>query len=256
MDSLLIELILPVWGLAIIFLFISFVYSSVGLGGGSSYTAIMAIVGVTILFIPTISLFLNVLVSAIGSYHFARNKHVNLHLLLPFLISSMPMSFIGGSMQLDKEIFQYILLVSLSLVVMRIYLWDQISLRIEINEKQKLGISILFGALLGLIAGIVGIGGGVYLVPLIILFNLGSVKEAAGCAVIFVFLNSVMGLFGRINQHHINEIINYWPLAIAVITGGYLGSRLGSISLNAKIMEKILGIIILCAIVLLIIKLF
>ena len=250
------ELILPMWGLVIIFLLIAFAYSSVGLGGGSSYTAIMAVTGVSMVFIPTVSLFLNVLVSTLGTYHFTRHKHVNLKLLVPFLVSSMPMSFIGGSLQLDKEIFQYILLVSLLLVVMRIYLWDQISLRIEINERQKLRISIFSGGLLGLIAGIVGIGGGIYLVPLILLFNLGTVKEAAGCAVIFVFLNSTMGLLGRANQYQITEIINYWPLVLAVIVGGYLGSRLGSVSLSPKIMEKVLGGIILCAIALLINKLF
>ena len=250
------ELIIPMWGMVILFLLIAFAYSSVGLGGGTSYTAVMVITGVSIGFIPAISLFLNILVSTLGTYHFTRHKHVNLKLLMPFLLSSMPMSFFGGSLHLDKEIFQFILLSSLLFVILRIYLWDQVTLRIEINNSQKLIISILSGAILGLIAGVVGIGGGIYLMPLILLFNLGTVKQAAACAVIFVFLNSIMGLLGRMNQYQTSEIISYWPLVVAVIVGGFIGSRLGSTSLNPKIMEKVLGVIILFAITLLINKLF
>ena len=248
------ELIIPFWGLVLIFLFIAFVYSSVGLGGGSSYTAVMAITGVSIVFIPTVSLLLNILVTSLGTYHFTRHKHVNFSLLLPFLLSSMPMSFLGASLHLDKGIFQYILLFSLVLVVLRIYFWDQVSLRIEINQKQKLLLSILTGGILGLIAGIVGIGGGIYLAPLILLFNLGTVKEAAGCAVIFVFLNSVMGLLGKASQDQINELIAYWPLVLAVIVGGFLGSRLGAVSLNPKVMEKVLGVILIFAILIILFK--
>jgi hypothetical protein len=240
------------WGLVLIFLLIAFAYSSVGLGGGSSYTAVLAVTGVSIIFIPTVSLLLNIFVTSLGTYHFTRYKHVNFRLLLPFLFSSMPMSFLGGSLHLEKEIFQYILLFSLMLVVIRIYFWDQVSLRFDINEKQKLILSIVTGGILGLIAGIVGIGGGIYLAPLILLFNLGSVKEAAGCAVIFVFVNSLMGLLGRANQNQINDLISYWPLVLAVIVGGFLGSRFGAVSLNPKVMEKVLGGILIFAIVIII----
>jgi hypothetical protein len=250
------ELILPMWGLVLIFMAIAFTYSSVGLGGGSSYTAVLAVTGVSIIFIPTVSLLLNILVSSLGTYHFTRYKHVNFRVLLPFLVSSMPMSFLGGSLHLEKEIFQYILLFSLVLVVLRIYFWDQVSLRIQLNANQSLILSIISGGILGLIAGIVGIGGGIYLAPLVLLFNLGTVKEAAGCAVIFVFLNSFTGLLGRANQHQINDVISYWPLVLAVIVGGFLGSRLGAISLNPKIMEKVLGGILIFAIIIIFDKLF
>ena len=91
---------IPLTGLAILFFIVAFAYSSVGLGGGSSYTALMAIAGMSLVAIPTISLILNLFVTSIGSYHFIRQRHVNIRLILPFLISSMPMSYLGGSLQL------------------------------------------------------------------------------------------------------------------------------------------------------------
>lgn len=248
------DLLIPIWGMAIIFLFVAFIYSSIGLGGGTSYTAIMVIAGVIVAFIPTISLLLNVLVSSLGTYHFIRNKHFETKLVLPFLITSMPMSFIGGSLSIEKEIIQLVLLTSLILIALRIYIWDHISLRINLNENQQLFVSLSTGAVLGLIAGIAGIGGGIYLIPLILFFNLGTIKQAAACAVIFVFLNSIMGLFGRFNHNYSDEIYSYWPLILAVILGGFLGSRLGSSSLSPLILQKLLGVIVLIAIIFLIIK--
>ena len=248
------ELIFPIWGIAILFFIIALIYSSIGLGGGTSYTALMVILGVNLALIPVISLLLNILVSFLGTYHFVKNKHLNLSLVLPFLISSMPMAYLGGSLHIEKNIFQYVLLISLILTALRIYFWGHIRLRINLNETQKLGVSLISGAFLGLISGLVGIGGGIYLIPLILFFNLGNIKQAASCAVIFVFLNSSMGLFGKLNQSISNDVLSYWPLILAVIFGGFLGSRLGSSSFNPDILQKILGIVILIAIFFLLFK--
>ena len=140
------------------------------------------------------------------------------------------------------------------LIAARIYLWDELSFNIETTSKQRTVIALTIGAILGLIAGIVGIGGGIYLVPLIVMLNLGSVKQAAACAIIFILLNSLTGLLARLTHHDI-ELMDYWLLIIAVILGGFLGSRLSSTSLNPRIMEKVLGGIILIAVVLLTFKL-
>lgn len=249
------ELIIPLSALAILFFIVALAYSSVGLGGGSSYTALMAIAGVSLVVIPTISLILNLFVTSIGSYHFIRQRHVSIRLILPFLVSSMPMSYLGGSLHLDKTVFQYFLLFSLLLIAARIYIWDHLSYNLELTEKQKTAIALFIGAILGLIAGIVGIGGGIYLVPLIIMLNLGTIKQAAACAVIFIFLNSLTGLIARLTYNNV-DLANYWPLVLAVIAGGFVGSRISSTSLNTRVMEKVLGGIILVAIVLLTIKLF
>jgi uncharacterized membrane protein YfcA len=144
--------------------------------------------------------------------------------------------------------------VSLVLVLIRIYFWRNISLSKELSAKSKLAIAFITGAILGLIAGILGIGGGVYLVPLIIFLGLGTVKEAAACGVIFIWVNSLSGLVSRLQYNSI-DVANYIPLIIAVIIGGSLGSFIGAVKYPPKVMEKVLGIIILVAIGFLIRKL-
>lgn len=233
--------------LALLFFLVAFTYSSVGLGGGSSYTALMAIFGMNALVIPMVSLSLNLFVTSVGSYNFIRNKHAKIKLILPFLISSIPMAYIGGSLKIPKEIFYWVLLISLLFVAARIYIWQNTSLKLDFGKKEKIIISLLVGSLLGLIAGIVGIGGGIYLVPLIIILGLGTEKEAAACGVIFIWLNSCSGLLSRL-QHNSIDLTDYIPLIIAVLAGGISGSFMGSFRFSSKVMEKILGVVILAAI--------
>lgn len=244
------ELGLGVYFLALILAIVAFVYSAVGLGGGSSYTALLAIASINYLAIPTISLLLNLFVSIAGSINFIIHRHARPRLILPFLLSSIPMAYLGGSLHLPKVIFLWVLWASLFFVAARIYLFDKVSLRLELSGPQQFIVSILAGMLLGLIAGMVGIGGGVYLVPLILVLGLGTAKEAAACGVIFVFVNSASGLIARIQYQPI-DLLAYWPLIVAVLIGGISGSYLGAGRYSAKTIEKILGIIILLAIVLL-----
>lgn len=236
--------------LAILFFMVAFTYSCVGLGGGSSYTALMAIFGINTIAIPMISLILNLIVTSVGSYNFIRNKHGKMKLIVPFLISSMPMAYLGGSLQLPKEMFYWILLISLAFVAIRIYFWQNTSIHLNINQKGKFFLSIVAGSILGLIAGTIGIGGGIYLVPLIIILGLGNEKEAATCGTVFVWLNSFSGLLSRLQYNNINPT-DYIILMIAVFSGGILGSYLGSFKFSPKVMEKLLGSVIIIAILLL-----
>lgn len=249
------ELIASPIFIAIIFFIIAFVYSSVGLGGGSSYTAMMAIMGFSVLAIPMISLSLNVIVTTIGSINFIRNRHAQWRLIFPFLITSMPMAYLGGSLHVSKEFFYWILLVSLCVVAARIYFWREMKFELNLSSRGKLIVSLIAGTLLGLIAGIAGIGGGIYLVPLIIIFGLGSEKQAAACGAIFIWLNSTLGLLSRL-QYNPMEIGIFIYLVVAVVAGALLGSYLGAFKLSAKTMDKILGVIILIAIFALVRKLF
>lgn len=233
--------------LAFLFFVVAFTYSSVGLGGASSYTALMAIFGMNTVAIPTISLSLNLFVTSIGSVNFIRNKHGNLKLIAPFLITSMPMAYLGGSIKLPKEIFYWALLISLVFVAVRIYLWQNTAIKLDISQKGKVVISLFSGSILGLIAGIVGIGGGIYLIPLIIILGLGTEKEAATCGAIFVWLNSFSGLLSRI-QYNAIDLTNYTELIVAVIAGGTFGSFVGSFKFSPKVMEKVLGLVIVVAI--------
>ncbi len=234
--------------LALLFVGVSLAYSSVGLGGGSAYTALMAIFGVSHVMIPTTSLTLNLLVTFIGSVNFLREGHARLRLILPFLLTSVPMSYVGGSLTLPQEVFYWVLMISLALVAVRIYGWDHVSLKLELGKMQRIVLSMVIGAILGLVAGIVGIGGGVYLVPLIIVFDLGSPKEAAATGAIFIWVNSCAGLVARL-QHHPLDPVAFAPLIVAVALGGSLGSYMGSSKLKPRTMERILGMIIVVAIV-------
>jgi len=241
------ELVSSPYFIAAIFFVIAFVYSSVGLGGGSSYTAMMAIMGFSVLAIPMISLSLNLLVTTIGSYNFVRNKHLKWRLITPFLVTSIPMSYLGGSLHVSKEFFYWVLLVSLCFVAARIYLWKVTKLPLNMSKQGKIIVSLVAGSVLGLVAGLAGIGGGIYLVPLIILLGLGNAKQAAACGVVFVWLNSLFGLLSRL-QYNPMEIGVFPYLVVAVLIGAAIGSYMGASRFSSKKMEKILGLIILVAI--------
>lgn len=233
--------------LPLLFFVVAFVYSSVGMGGGSSYTALMVLTGFSTLAIPMVSLSLNLLVTTLGSYNFLRNRHGKWRIIMPFLLSAIPFAYVGGALQLPKSVFLWVLLASLLLVAARIYLWQNTSFNLQLSPKQKIGVSLFAGSILGLIAGIVGIGGGVYLVPLIIMLNLGTPKQAAAAGVVFVWVVSLSGLVSRLQYNSI-DLLNYVPLIGAVLIGGFLGSYWGSFKYSPKTLEKVLGVIILAAI--------
>lgn len=236
--------------LAMLFFFVAFTYSSVGLAGGSSYTALMTIFGLSPMTIPMVSLMLNVFVSSVGSYNFIRHDHARFKIITPFLVTSIPMAYVGGSLKIAPDVFYWVLFTSLILVAVRIFLFSTMSLRLDLGAGQKIAVSLIAGMLLGLVAGIVGIGGGIYLVPLIIILGLGSEKEAAACGAIFIWLNSCTGLISRLQNNAI-DITDYLPLIIAVVAGGALGSFLGASKFPARILQRILGGVILLAIMIL-----
>lgn len=233
---------------------ISFAYSSVGLGGGSSYTALFAVFGLAYQVIPTASLSLNTIVSLTASIQFARSGHLKFSILWPFLITSVPMAFFGGRLQLSEAVFQILLLVTLAAVAARIYFWKEPVPRHRGSRAFKLGMSLAIGSILGFIAGAVGIGGGIYLVPLILILGIGKTKEAAATGAVFILINSVTGLWARANAYDV-PLDLIFPMALAVLVGGVLGSRLGAGRWEARRLQKILGAIILVAIVMLMRKL-
>lgn len=245
---------LTLYLLAGLFFIVAFTYSSVGLGGGSSYTALMAIFGLNYLAIPTISLLLNIIVTSVGSFNYIRHKHARMRLIIPFFISSIPFSYLGGSLNLSREIFLWVLLVTLISIALRIYFFKQLAIELKLDPTQKILLSLFSGAILGLIAGIAGIGGGIYLIPLILILGLGTEKEAAAAGSIFIWVNSLAGLSARI-QYNPVQLEEYLPLLVSVLIGGGMGSYLGSSKLTPGTMQKILGLIVLVAIMFLFIKL-
>jgi uncharacterized membrane protein YfcA len=235
--------------LGIIFAMVAFSYASVGLGGGSSYTALLAIFGAGVTTIPMVSLTLNVLVTTVGSIVFLLQRHARLRLIAPFLISSIPFAYVGGMLHLPKILFYLLLVISLIFAAMRIY-FPQETKPLELDNRGKFFLALGCGAILGLVAGIVGIGGGVYLVPLILLLGLGTAKEAAACGAFFIWVNSVAGLAARLQYNSI-DLVPYMPLIIGAVAGGLVGSILGAGRFEPRTMQKILGSILVIAIFLL-----
>ena len=235
------------WLIAFIFFGVALTYSAVGLGGGSSYTALMAIFGFSYLTIPMVTLSLNLMVTSMGSFNYFRRGHVRLRLIVPFLVSSVPMAYLGGTLNLPKEVFYWLLWISLVGVVIRIYVLKEVGVELHLRPNAQLALALLIGAILGLLAGIVGIGGGVYLIPLILILKMGDAKQAAATGSLFIWFNSAIGLSARI-QHNPIDFTPFLPMLAAVTFGGIIGSNLGSGVLSRQFMQKLLGLIILVAI--------
>jgi uncharacterized protein len=240
------DLAIPLSLLAAIFLLVAFFYSAVGLGGGSSYTAMLALAGASTAAIPLVSLTLNLVVTTIGSVVFLSRGHGRLRLISPFLVSSIPMAYLGGGLHLPPTLFYLVLMLSLAFAALRIYFPGN-TRPLALSDNGKILLALFCGALLGLIAGIAGIGGGVYLVPLIILLGLGTAKEAAACGSFFIWVNSAAGLLPRF-QHLDLDLASLMPLAAAVMLGGMAGSLLGANRFEPRTMQKILGGILVVAI--------
>ena len=243
------SLLVPIPVLALLFACVAFFYASVGLGGGSSYTALLAIFGASTAAIPMVSLTLNILVTSFGSLVFLLHGHARLKLIGPFIITSVPMAYIGGMLNLPKQIFYMLLLVSLCFAAARIYFPGK-SKPLDLSQKSKIVVALAGGAILGLVAGITGIGGGIYLVPLIILLGLGTAKEAAACGAFFIWVNSVSGLVARAQFNHI-DLYPFLPLFLATVIGGIAGTLMGAGRFQPQTMQKILGSILIVAVLML-----
>jgi uncharacterized membrane protein YfcA len=239
--------------LPLLFLLVAFTYSSVGLGGGSSYTALMAIFGISYQIIPTTSLSLNLIVTSIGVINFWRNGHGRMGLIVPFMVTSIPSAYLAGTLILSKDIFQLLLLMTLMLVVIRIYFLNNLKFYFQLSGVIRWVFILGLGAVLGFVAGTVGIGGGIYLVPLIVMFGLGSEKEAAAAGAVFIWVNSLAGVIARAQEGTFN-LDFILPFAGAVIVGGFAGSYFGSSKYEAKTIQKIMGAVIIIAIIFLLRK--
>ena len=238
-----------------LFALIAFVYSSVGLGGGSSYTAVLTIVGTTYVLIPTISLTLNIVVTTGATIQFVRKGHLRWRVLLPLLVTSVPAAWFGGRLQLPESIFQILLLLTLLVVAARIYLWKEPVLDLPRSVSFRLASALVIGAVLGFVAGAVGIGGGIYLVPVLIMTGVATTRQAAATGAAFILFNSVTGVLARASWSGIPWDLLI-PLGATVALAGLAGSHYGSSRWPPRTIQRVLGIVILVAIGLLIHRLF
>lgn len=221
--------------LAVIFFVIALFYATVGFGGGSSYLAVLAVSGIPFLLMPKIALVCNLLVVSGGTWHFYQKGHFNQKLILPFVFSSVPMAFLGGMYPIKEQTFM--LLLSSVLVVAGARLLFIVKYTEEQLVAPSLAVSLVIGALLGFLSGLVALGGGIFLAPLLLNLKWGKPKEVAAAASLFIFLNSIAGLLGQLTKGIPDNFFDYWPLFMAVILGGQIGSR---ISTHHKISQQLI----------------
>ncbi len=214
--------------LSILFFITAILYSSVGFGGGSTYLALLLIWDVPYYIFPVIALFCNIIVVTGNSINYVRAGNHNLKLLIPFLIGSIPLAFIGGTLVIEKEVFEILLFLILSIagVLLLINNKDYEDKKIII-KKLNYFISILIGSILGLISGLVGIGGGIFLSPILFLLKADKPKNIVTTASLFILINSIFGIFGQLTKENVlNELISYLPLFLVVLIGGLVGNYL------------------------------
>jgi uncharacterized membrane protein YfcA len=242
--------------IAPLFFGISFIYSSVGFGGGSSYIAILVLFGISLFAVPPIAQILNIIVAGIAMISFARAKHLSLKFTLPFL-SSVPFAFFAGTIAIPEQRLTLIFILALFAASAALLL-SGIRGRFEkLQEKKARGwrlwdmrkivlIGIPTGAILGVVAGLVGIGGGIWLSPLLILAGMADPKHAAATSSVFIVANSFSGFLGQSVSKPIDLAI-LLPLALMVLAGGLLGSRLGALRLDHDKLRVIVGAIVAIA---------
>lgn len=230
MDSLYILLFL----LAIV----AFLYSSVGHGGASGYLAIMALMGVAPTMMKPSALVMNLAVSAFSFMGFYWAGHFKLNLFLPFAIASIPMAFLGGTMTLADSIYKKILAVCILISIARmLYQFKQTD---QTNRPIPIWAGLLSGGVIGLLSGMIGIGGGIILSPLMLLMRWSNLKETAAVSALFIFVNSLSGLYGQMQTGGIHLTDNLQYAVLATIIGGLFGSYYGSQKFNIPTLRYLL----------------
>ena len=233
--------------LTILFFITAILYSSVGFGGGSTYLALMLIWEIPYYIFPIIALFCNIIVVSGNSINFVKSGNINLKLILPYLIGSIPFAFIGASISLKKEIFEILLFLVLILASLFLLLESKSFNKDQIIIKQIPKIfSILIGSIIGFISGLVGIGGGIFLSPILFLLKAGYPKHITSTASLFILINSIFGVAGQLTKDIVfNDFLNYWPLFIAVLIGGQIGSFLNIKFLSNKLLALITSFLVI-----------
>lgn len=236
--------------LVIAFLFVALLYASVGFGGGSTYNALLVLAGVDYRILPTIALACNIVVVAGGVAHFGARALIPWRRIAPWIAASVPAAFVGGRLPLPEAAFVGLLGAALAVAGVQLLLHPAAVTGGPPRTVSR-GAALACGAGLGLLAGVTGIGGGIYLAPLLHRWNWASPREIAGVASLFILVNSLAGLAGqasKLTQIAKTDIaMAYWPLLVAVLIGGQIGSRLGAVSLPEPWLRRVTGAVVLYA---------
>ena len=212
--------------LAVLFLVSATLYSSVGFGGGSTYLALLLIWGIPYFIFPIVALSCNIIVVSGNCFNYIRAGNLNLKLLLPYLIGSVPLAYIGGSLPIEKKLFEILLFLVLTIAgTLLLFNFKSYDDKEENYKKIPSIIPVLIGGILGFVSGVVGIGGGIFLSPILFLLRAGKPKHIVTTASLFILINSISGIIGQLSKNTVlSEIQNYWYLLVAVLIGGQIGN--------------------------------
>lgn len=220
-------------------------YTSVGHAGSSIYIAIMSIFGLSATVIKPTALVLNIFVASFTSWKFIRAKLFDLTLFIPLAVGAIPMSYLGGGINLGTEVYKVLvgILLTISGVLFLIQRKEQVS---EQLTPPKFLLALLVGAAIGLLAGLTGTGGGIFLSPLALLFNWTSVKQASGTSALFILVNSVFGLLGHASS--VESLPDTLPVFVgAVLLGAVIGTQLGIKRFSSQGVKRALGLVLIIA---------
>ena len=233
--------------LPILFFITAILYSSVGFGGGSTYLALLLIWDIPYFIFPVIALMCNIIVVSGNSFNYIRAGNHNFNLLLPFLIGSIPFAFLGGALKIDKDFFEILLFLVLSIAGILLLINNK-SYENENLTIKKINFiySLIIGSVLGLVSGIVGIGGGIFLSPILFLLKAERPKIISTTASLFILINSISGILGQFTKDKtFDELINYWPLFLSVLIGGLIGNYLNLKIFSNRILTILTSLLVI-----------
>lgn len=223
---------------------VSFLYSSVGHGGASGYLALMALFSFAPESMKPTALLLNIFVAGISFYYYFKAGHFNKKLFISFAIASIPLAYLGGTIEVDASIYKKILAVLLIFAILKML---NVFGKENDNTKQvKLWQGLIVGGIIGFFSGLIGIGGGIILTPVILLLHWGKMKEAAAVSALFIWVNSAAALVGQLSSGVSIEKGAFVLVAIALI-GGILGGYYGSKKINNQRLRYILAFVLIIA---------
>jgi hypothetical protein len=219
-------------------------YASVGHGGASGYLALMTLLSMPIATIKPVALMLNIAVSLIAFIQFYRSGFFNKKLFIPLAIASVPAAYAGGLLSIDAHVYKQLLGGLLFISAIRLAM----PLKKEAIVIQHLNIVlvVMIGASIGFLSGMIGIGGGIILSPLLILVRYSDIKTTSGISALFIFVNSIAGLLGQMHQGIVFSSSMSVMIAVA-IAGGLIGSYIGAKQLNVSLLKKVLAVVLFIA---------
>ncbi|HEX8062878.1 MAG TPA: sulfite exporter TauE/SafE family protein [Allosphingosinicella sp.] len=233
--------------LAALFFVTALLYGAVGFGGGSTYNALLVLAGADYRAVPIVALACNVIVVSAGSWRFARSGHVDWRRIWPLFATSIPFAWLGGRLVVAESVFVGLLASSLFAAAL-LMLWQPRWQREGPPRIASRWVEPVAGSALGFLAGLVGIGGGIFLAPLLYTIRWGSPRRIAGTCAVFILANSISGLAGQLAKGEgaaAGALAAYWPLFPAVLAGGLIGSALGSSRLDPKYVRILTALLIL-----------